>query len=173
MVCLMLNKSSLFCFVLLCFIGGGGGLGGPEVHNTRTKVVAILPLSDSSSALTCLRVCLHQMKAQLVGGNEQIDRGLLTSSSDNTATSLYHAYDAVDKTLFTFMLAPCGMRRDLFFALEAAKAADIIMFAVNSAGNKSVPSSAEVMEDDLNDDDDAEAGGKIIDEVEGALFNIA
>lgn len=44
--------------------------------------------------------------------------------------NVFHAYDSIDKTHFTFVLAPSALKRDIFFALELAKTADIIMFVV-------------------------------------------
>ena len=91
-------------------------------------MIGILPLSDLADEQACLRVCLQQMNAQLIAG----DAG---KGADGSATSLYHAYDAVDRTHFTFMLAPPAMRRDPFFALEVAQAVDIVLFAVQTSAD--------------------------------------
>jgi hypothetical protein len=84
-----------------------------------TKVIGILPLADGASATVCLQECFRQLNVPLT-----IDG----------SRSVYHAYDAVEKTQFTFVVPPAGLQRDLFFALELARAVDVLMFAV-SAGS--------------------------------------
>lgn len=52
------------------------------------------------------------------------------SSIASGSPNVFHAYDSIDKTHFTFLLAPTALKRDTFFALELTRAADIIMFVV-------------------------------------------
>lgn len=61
----------------------------------------------------------------------------VSSSIASGSANVFHAFDSIDKTHFTFLLAPTALRRDQFFALELTKAADIIMFVVcNDALNE-------------------------------------
>lgn len=61
----------------------------------------------------------------------------VSSSIASGSPNVFHAFDSIDKTHFTFLLAPTTLKRDQFFALELTKAADIIMFVVcNDALNE-------------------------------------
>lgn len=61
----------------------------------------------------------------------------VASSISSGSANVFHAFDSIDKTHFTFLLAPTALKRDQFFALELTKAADIIMFVVcNDALNE-------------------------------------
>jgi hypothetical protein len=84
-------------------------------------VIGILPLADGASAAVCLQECFRQLNVPL-------------SAPVDGSRSVYHAYDAVEKTQFTFVVPPAGLQRDLFYALELARAVDVLMFAV-SAGS--------------------------------------
>lgn len=95
---------------------------------TNTKVVAILTLSDRADSAVCLHECLKQMNI--------VDAPVTSDDSKST----YQAFDVVSKTQFTFVVAPASFRRDVFFALELAKAADILMFPVYSEGSSDMTS---------------------------------
>jgi ethanolamine utilization microcompartment shell protein EutL len=92
--------------------------GSADTSYVATKVVGILALSDNGDVKATLASCFKQLNVIL--------------SDTGANKTVFHAYDAVERTQFTFVLAPEGLERDLFFALELAKSVDILMFAANS-----------------------------------------
>lgn len=76
-------------------------------------------MSDFTDSFSSLQECFRQLNVPLEETKEE-------------SKTVYHAYDAVEKTNFTFVVPPNHLKRDLFFALELAKAVDIMMFAVDA-----------------------------------------
>eukprot|EP00428_Durinskia_dybowskii_P062940 CAMPEP_0170376684 /NCGR_PEP_ID=MMETSP0117_2-20130122/11856_1 /TAXON_ID=400756 /ORGANISM="Durinskia baltica, Strain CSIRO CS-38" /LENGTH=810 /DNA_ID=CAMNT_0010631903 /DNA_START=135 /DNA_END=2567 /DNA_ORIENTATION=- len=89
-----------------------------------TKVIGIFQLSDVVDVESTLEECFRQL-------NDQVKTPV--------ASTVFHTYDRVDKTQFTFIIPPIHLRRDLFFALELAKAVDIIIFPVHSNQTVGMP----------------------------------
>ena len=99
------------------------GASGTSGTSATTKTIGVLALSDFADPYACVQECLRQMG--------------VASSIASGSPNVFHAFDSIDKTHFTFLLAPTNLKRDQFFALELTKAADIIMFVVcNDALNE-------------------------------------
>lgn len=92
------------------------GATGTAGTSATTKTIGVLALSDFADPYACVQECLRQMGVE--------------SSIASGSPNVFHAYDSIDKTHFTFILAPTTLKRDTFFALELTRAADIIMFVV-------------------------------------------
>lgn len=93
-------------------------IGATDSAHVATKIMGILPLSDSADARAILRECFRQLNCDL--------------DETDPRKTVYQAFDAVERTHVTVVVPPTGLERDLFFALELAKAVDVLIFAVNS-----------------------------------------